>query len=233
MNRSNCSGRWFAGLLAGVAFLLPSCTADGQISLFGYTSRPNYDPAIKTVYVPIFKNLTFRRGLEFDLTRAVIREIESKTTFKVVSNPACADTELDGTIVALTKNVLNITPLNGVREAETLLTVQLWWRDLRPGHRGELLSQPRAPGTAPLVTPGLPVVKLPGAPIETPVVSPVPLPPGAVPPPVVPGVPVGPPVAITSTGNFIPELGGSLTTAEQKNFDRLATQIVSMMEIPW
>ena len=34
-------------------------------------------------------------------------------------------------------------------------------------------------------------------------------------------------------GGFIPELGGSLTTAEKQNVDRLAIQIVSMMEIPW
>ena len=30
----------------------------------GYTTQPNYDPAIHTVYVPIAQNATFRRGLE-------------------------------------------------------------------------------------------------------------------------------------------------------------------------
>src|SRR5262249_16212598 len=72
--------------LAGVVLLLPSCTSDFHVNLLGYTSRPNYDTSIRTVYVPIFKNQSFRRGLEFDLTRAVIREIQAKTPYRVVSN---------------------------------------------------------------------------------------------------------------------------------------------------
>ena len=37
-----------------------------------------------------------RQGLEFDLTRAVVREIEAKTPYKVVGADADADTELTG-----------------------------------------------------------------------------------------------------------------------------------------
>jgi hypothetical protein len=40
-------------------------------------------------------------------------------------------------------------------------------------------------------------------------------------------------VIVTSTGNFIPELGQSLATAQQVAVDRLAVQITSMMEKPW
>ena len=40
-------------------------------------------------------------------------------------------------------------------------------------------------------------------------------------------------VIVTSTGNFIPELGQSLATAQQQTVDRLAVQITSMMEKPW
>jgi hypothetical protein len=195
--------RWLPCLLGGVALLLPSCTGDGQICLFGYTSRPNYDTRFKTVYVPIFKNLSFRRGIEFDLTRAVIREIESKTPYKVVSNASQADTELTGTVVSLNKNVINVNPLNEVREAETVLTVLVAWRDLRTG---QILSQPRKAG------------ELPPQPLNLP-----------------PGAPLPPPplVTVQSTGNYIPELGGTLITAQQQNIDRLAIQIVSMMEIGW
>jgi hypothetical protein len=38
---------------------------------------------------------------------------------------------------------------------------------------------------------------------------------------------------VQSVASFIPELGESITTAEKKNVDRLAIQIVSMMESPW
>jgi hypothetical protein len=40
-------------------------------------------------------------------------------------------------------------------------------------------------------------------------------------------------VLVTAAGNYVPELGESITTAEKKMIDRLAVQIVSMMEIPW
>src|SRR5690349_10480305 len=104
--------RPFLFLLAAAALVLPSCQGDGNFSVLGYTTRPNYDPNIHSVYVPIFKNFTFWRGLEFDLTRAVVREIELKTPYKVVSDPSRADTELTGTIVSFNKNILNRNQLN-------------------------------------------------------------------------------------------------------------------------
>jgi len=127
-------------LLAAVAIFLPSCAWDGQFSILGYTTRPNYDPGIRTIRVPIFKNNTFIRGLEFDLTRAVIREIGVRTPFKVVSADCPADTELTGTITALNKLVINRNQLNEIREGQTTLAVEIVWRDLRTG---EVLSQPR------------------------------------------------------------------------------------------
>jgi hypothetical protein len=201
-----------SALLAGVAFLLPSCAGDGRnLCIFGYTTQPNYDLSIHTVHVPIFKNLSFRRGVEFDLTRAVIREIEAKTPYKVVSDPCKADTELIGTIVSLDKTLLNIDPLNEVREAQTLLTATVVWRDLRPGHIGEVLSAPRPQGAS-----------LPPIPALVPTDAP---PPGPPPPP--------PPAVVQSIGGFIPEVAGSFTTAEFQNVNRLAASIVQMMEKPW
>jgi hypothetical protein len=190
--------------ISSMAFMNCSCSSDGNFTILGYTTEPNYDRAIKTVRVPIFKNITFRRGVEFDLTRAVIREIESKTPYKVVSDGCAADTELSGTIISLNKNLVNRNQLNEVREAETVLAVQVVWKDLRSG---EILSKPKTG---------------PGAPPP----PPVNLPPGAPPPP-------PPPVLVTSVGDFIPELGQSLTTAQKENVDRLAVQIVSLMEKPW
>jgi hypothetical protein len=194
----SASRRWLAGLLATAALVLPSCTSDGHVDLFGYTSRPNYDLAIRTVRVPIFRNFTFRKGVEFELTRAVIREIESKTPYKVVSDGCDADTELTGTIVNLAKGAINVNQLNEVRDIQTTLVVEVLWRNL---HTGEVLSRPKA-----------------GPPPE--------VPPGAPPPPPLP-------VQVTSVAAYIPELGMSNATVYQQNVDRLAVQIVSMMEKPW
>ena len=38
----------------------------------GYSSRPMTRGDVRTVYVPVFDNQTMRRGMEFDLTRAVV-----------------------------------------------------------------------------------------------------------------------------------------------------------------
>jgi len=218
-------------LLAASTLLLPSCNWDGNFTVLGYTTKPQYPDHIRTIYVPIFKNLTLWRGLEFDLTRAVIREIEAKTPYKVVSSPSCADSQLSGTIVSLNKNVINRNQLNEIREAETTLGVEIVWKDLRTG---EILSRPRPPATANTSIPPIP------APIETPG---IPVPEGtegAIRPPdyIPPGTPIGappptPPVLVQSIASFIPELGESITTAQQKNVNRLAIQIVSMMESPW
>ncbi len=41
------------------------------------------------------------------------------------------------------------------------------------------------------------------------------------------------PIVVRSTANFRPELGESITTAMQRNIDRVAVQIVSAMEVGW
>src|SRR5215218_3507032 len=99
-------GGFAAGLLAVVLAAAAGCTnPGGHFSVLGYTTEPNYDPGICTVYVPIAQNITFRRGLEFDLTRAVIREIGSKTPFRIVDCKEKADTELCLKVVTWRKNV--------------------------------------------------------------------------------------------------------------------------------
>ena len=230
--RTRCALRRSPLLLGALALLLPSCESGGNFTILGYTTRPNYDTSIHTVYVPIFKNLTFWRGLEFDLTRAVVREIEEKTPYKVVSDPHCADTQLTGTIISFNKNILNRTPLNEIREGETTLGVEVVWKDLRTG---EILSRPRPPSGPFTAVPSLPgATTAPDGSLQ-----PVPIPPpggSSAPPPLPPGTPVPPPpppVLVQSIGGFIPELGQSLTTAQYENVNRLAVQIVSMMEMPW
>lgn len=185
-------------LLCSLVLWLPACAGDGHFSVLGYTTRPNYEAGIRTVYVPIFENRTFRRGFEFELTRAVVREIEAKTPYKVVSNQECADTELIGVITRFKKGILNANQLNEVREAETTMVVEIVWRDRRTG---EILSQPKRPEP------------------EFPEGDPKP------PKPV--------PTEVQSLATFIPELGQTLTSSERLNVNRLAIQIVSLMEKPW
>jgi len=200
-------------LLAGGVGLLGGCGWDGHFSIFGYTTRPNYDESIRTVYVPLFNNKAFMtnpyRGIEKEITRAVVREIEAKTPYKVVSDPERADTELLGTLTIINKVLLNRNQLNEVREFELQLSAEVVWRDLRDGCI--LTNRRRRQGTA---EPSVP-----------------PFDPNLPPPPAGPELPV--PVLVQSTGRGLPEAGESNTTAEQMAVNRLAQQIVNMMERPW
>ena len=197
-----------SALLAPLALVAPGCDAGGNFTLLGYTTRPNYRTDICSIRVPIFKNFTYRdatrQGIEMDLTRAVVREIELKTPYKVKDD---ADTELTGTIVSLNKNILNRNQQNLPRETETDLAVEVKWVNLLTG---ENLTKPaRGPGALP-----------PPPPPDTPP------PPGSPPPPT--GT-----VAVYSIGQLIPEIGQSNATAYKQNVDRMAVQIVSMMEEAW
>jgi hypothetical protein len=197
--------RCLASVSGLLGLLLAGCNGDGHFTIFGYTTQPNYNCDIRTVYVPIFQNVTFQRGLEFELTRAVIREIEAKTPYKVVDSRAGADTELIGKIVTGRKTAIMLNNIGGVRDVETGMGVELVWRDLRPGSTGVLLStEPRKE-----------LVR------------------GEELPPPAPGEKPPPPVLINPTATYIPELGGSNSAARKQLVDRAAVQIVSMMEKGW
>jgi hypothetical protein len=202
------------GLFAGGLATLAGCNWDGHFDLFGYTTRPNYDENVHTVYVPIFRNKAFQttpfRGMEMELTRAVQREIEWKTPFKIQSNENKADTELLGTIITVTKNHLNRTQQNEVREGELVLAVEVVWRDLRSG---VVLSNPRKPLGI------LPALDLPPFDPDN--------------PPCPPAAEKAIPVLVTMSGRFLPEVGESVATAQQRVCNTLARQIVGMMEKDW
>jgi hypothetical protein len=201
-------------LLVAFSVLLSSCTQTGDFTIGGYTTATQYPTHIRTVRVPIFKNETFVRGIEFELTEAVIKQIETKTKWKVIHHEG-ADAELTGKIINLSKRIILENPLNEVRDAELQLGLEVEWRDCHacaPG--GELL------GTPPVLDP-------------LPAREPLPPPPLVLPgqrTPLRPGRPV---ILVQETASFIPELGESYATARKRVVDKMAEQIVSMLEMPW
>ena len=76
-----------------------------MISGCGYSTKSLIDRNINSIYIPIFDNTTFRRGLEFDLTKAVKDEIMSRTNLRIVQKES-ADTILYGEISKVTESVL-------------------------------------------------------------------------------------------------------------------------------
>lgn len=98
----------------------------------GYRHAMLYPAGIATVNVPIFQNRTFYQGVEFDLTEAVIKEIESRTPYKTAS--AGGDTILQGTIVRISQHQLSRTAEGGLpQEIEVRVVVDIEWKDQRDG----------------------------------------------------------------------------------------------------
>ena len=99
----------------------------------GYTHQALYPSGISTVQVKIFENRTFYRDVEFDLTEAIVKEIELKTPYKSKSQDG-ADTLLEGRIVDIQQKRLSRTSSGGLtQEMEVTVTIDFEWRDLESG----------------------------------------------------------------------------------------------------
>ena len=97
----------------------------------GYSAASVYREGISTVAVPIFENETFVRDVEFELTDALIKQIEGYTPYKVTS-PARADTLLLGQIRSIRKDRLSKSTLTGLSEEVIVsVTIDFQWRDQR------------------------------------------------------------------------------------------------------
>ncbi len=99
----------------------------------GYTQKELFPPEYRTVATPIFENRSFYRGVEFDLTEALAKEVELRTPYKVVSQ-AGADTLLRGTITRIDQRQLSSRRDVALpEEVELVITVDFQWKDQRSG----------------------------------------------------------------------------------------------------
>jgi hypothetical protein len=183
---------------------LAGCESGGHFTLLGYTTRPPFDPDIRTVYVPIPQNVSWLKNIEFDLEEAVLNELNMRAGApRVTSDRNRADTELEMKIINTTKAAVIINQLGETRNAQLGFQIQVVWRDLRPGHVGDILSNKKRfdPQEKPL----------PGDRAAT--------------------APQAVPYLVTPTAEYIPELGGSNVTANVYAVRNGARQIVNMMEM--
>ena len=193
---------------------LLGCQPGGHIGLFGYTSAPPFDPNIRSVCIPTFKLgqvvTTPLRGLDVELTDAVVKELNSrKSPIKVISDEARADTILIGTIALVVKQLQSYNQQALPLETDLLIGVDIVWRDQRTG---EVLSNPRG---------GKPQT---GATAFDPT---------AVKSDTIPGDVKAVPVRIQANGRFLIQNGESTATGADAATAKLARLIVNMMEAPW
>jgi outer membrane lipopolysaccharide assembly protein LptE/RlpB len=66
-------------------------------------------PHIKTIGIPVFKNLTTRYELDVKLTEAVIGEMTARSKVRLVSDPEGADAVLEGEIASYSASPIAFT----------------------------------------------------------------------------------------------------------------------------
>jgi hypothetical protein len=99
----------------------------------GYQWRSLYRDDVRTVAVPIFANRSFRRGVEFRLTKAIVNQLEAQSPYKVVPRDR-ADTILEGEISDIFIRTYSEAPGLGIpQEQFYLVRVNFTWKDLRTG----------------------------------------------------------------------------------------------------
>ena len=116
-------------LAIGLLLLVGGC--DKSSGLFGYRANELYDTSYRTVSVPIFDNRSFEQGVEFDLTEALVKEIELRTPYKVTTSDR-ADTMLKGTILSVARSTLSRTYEGAIpQEVQVAVSVSFEWKDLK------------------------------------------------------------------------------------------------------
>ena len=98
----------------------------------GYSTKSLINRDISSIHIPIFENDTFRRGIEFGLTKAVKDEIMSKTNLRIASKDN-ADTILHGTVTDFTERIITHGFRDSIVEAEMTLFVDIQLVDRRTG----------------------------------------------------------------------------------------------------
>lgn len=129
-------GRFFATvracLLCGAIAVVGACSSDPTKG-YAVGTGSAFSRDIRTVHVPIFQNDTYAKGLEFELTDAVIKEIQRTTPWKVTSS-GNADTLLEATITDADLQRLTTQRDSGLTQEQAVsVTVSFNWRDTRSG----------------------------------------------------------------------------------------------------
>ena len=129
----------------------------GALGGCGYSTTQLFPKKFESVAIAIFHNNTFYRSLEFDLTEAIVKQIELETPYAIVPR-GTAQTLLEGTIVKAQQHRLSRQRVGGVpQELEFQLVVDFQWKDLQTGKlirdRKGLMRVGRYIPTAPLREP--------------------------------------------------------------------------------
>jgi len=86
-------------------------------------------PHIRTMAIPVFKNLTTRFELEVKLTRAVISEFVARGKVAVGADPAASDAVLEGEITGFSANPIGFSGGNQADRYSITVTAKVTLKD--------------------------------------------------------------------------------------------------------
>lgn len=112
--------------------LIVVCLCFSAVSGCGYILGTPSVPGVRTVHVPVFKNTSFRRNVDYLLTEAVQKEIRTRGGYRL-DDAETADTILRGRIVEIRKNPLSETRFDDPREVQLMVGAEVTWVDRRSG----------------------------------------------------------------------------------------------------
>ncbi len=99
-----------------------------------YSAQSLYDTDIKTVSIDMFESDSFRRGVEFELTQALVDRIGVDTPYKICQDKKESDSLLYGRILSVNERVLNYQrELDRPMQEQLVVVAEVTWKDLRSG----------------------------------------------------------------------------------------------------
>jgi hypothetical protein len=117
-----------------VLCLLSSALLGGCGASTGYSNASLFPNDVNNVYLEMFDNRSFRRGIEFTLSDALAKRVEVDTPYKIVSSRDRADSVMSGQIVTAGESILTIErDIGRALEKEVALTAVVNWKNLKDG----------------------------------------------------------------------------------------------------
>ncbi len=95
---------------------------------YRFGARTLYRDDVRTIYVPIVRNDTWRPNLGVQLTEQLQKAIQLRTPYRIVNDPS-ADSVLTCRVVNETKRVIVENRVDDPRALDAKLSIQLSWVD--------------------------------------------------------------------------------------------------------
>jgi len=114
-----------------IATLAAACALSVQCGYHLRGTGTFLPPGIKTVSVPMFKNLSTRFGLDVTLTQGVINELVARGKVEVIDDAANADAILVGEISSFNVNPIGFSSQNTADRFNVMVVARIVLRDLK------------------------------------------------------------------------------------------------------